>query len=327
MAYHLARFPDKHEDARRLFMDLLQTAVGLDASEVHDSTDGEALPGKVSFNLAYEDANAHAGIVGKVPSDPETPLPEPDARGARRSALFKSSIGRRATNPHRLAHSNDAVKVIDVVEGMARDDDRRHVRQLARSRAEEGQDPRRRLCGDQGGGRGRDREHRVARLPRGLHRGVSPGGPRPLARRRRGRRPAPVVRQARAALVRVAPGRPRGAGARARAALWPTATRSTPPTASGWRDTSSASTTAATRRPSTACSGARCAGSPSKNSETRACGTSAAPRAARDAHVAEPRIAIASAPRHPLLHHIRADRPFFNRLLGELPEPPPPDPR
>ena len=30
MAYPLARFPDKHEDARRLFMDLLQTAVGLD---------------------------------------------------------------------------------------------------------------------------------------------------------------------------------------------------------------------------------------------------------------------------------------------------------
>ncbi len=113
MAYHLARFPDKHEDARRLFMDLLQTAVGLDASEVHDSTDGEALPGKVSFNLAYEDANAHAGIVGKVPSDRETPLPEPTLEVG--PGAFKTLIALRATILHELAHVNHAVQAIEAV--------------------------------------------------------------------------------------------------------------------------------------------------------------------------------------------------------------------
>jgi 4-amino-4-deoxy-L-arabinose transferase-like glycosyltransferase len=35
------------------------------------------------------------------------------------------------------------------------------------------------------------------------------------------------------------------------------------------------------------------------------CGASAAPRATRDAHVAEPRSAIACGPRHPRLHHVR----------------------
>jgi hypothetical protein len=113
LAYHLARFPDKHEEARRLFMNLLQSAVGLDASEVHDSTDGEALPGKVSFNLGYEDANAHAGIVGKLPSDRETPLPEPTLEVGPLS--FTTLTALRATVLHELAHVNHAVRAIEAV--------------------------------------------------------------------------------------------------------------------------------------------------------------------------------------------------------------------
>src|SRR3954467_10737816 len=48
-------------------------------------------------------------------------------------------------------------------------------------------------------------------------------------------------------------------------------------------------------------------------------GTSAAPRATRDAHVAEPRIAVACGPRHPRLHHIsRTDHFWTNPQAGVL---------
>jgi len=113
LAHHLAAKPDTQEDGRRLFMNLLQSAVGLDASELHDSTGGAALPGKVSFNLAYEDANAHAGIVGKLPSDRETPLPEPTLEVG--PGAFTTLIALRATILHELAHVNHAVMAIEAV--------------------------------------------------------------------------------------------------------------------------------------------------------------------------------------------------------------------
>jgi hypothetical protein len=112
-AHKLARDPEQHEQARELYLELLQTAVGLRPSEVHDSTGGEALPGKVSFDLAYEDANAHAGIVGKVPSDRVTPLPDPTLEVG--PGAFTTLTSLRATILHEFAHVNHAVQAIEAV--------------------------------------------------------------------------------------------------------------------------------------------------------------------------------------------------------------------
>jgi hypothetical protein len=112
-AERLARDPDQHEEARRLYLEVLQSVVGLGRSEVHDSTGGEPLPGKVSFNLGYTDANAHAGVVGKIPSDRETPLPEPTLEVG--PGAFKTLPELRATLLHELAHVNHAVQALDAV--------------------------------------------------------------------------------------------------------------------------------------------------------------------------------------------------------------------
>jgi len=112
-AEKLARNPDRHAEARGLYIDLLQSAVGLDASEVHDSTGGDALPGKVSFDLTYDGANAHAGIVGKLPSDRETPMPEPTLELG--PGAFEDLASLRGTILHELAHVNHAVQAIEAV--------------------------------------------------------------------------------------------------------------------------------------------------------------------------------------------------------------------
>jgi hypothetical protein len=112
-AERLARNPDKHEEARRLYVDLLVSAVGLDAFDVHDSTGGDPLPGKVSFDLSYLDANAHAGIVGKLPSDRETPMPEPTLELG--PGAFEDLPSLRGTILHELAHVNHAVQAIEAV--------------------------------------------------------------------------------------------------------------------------------------------------------------------------------------------------------------------
>jgi hypothetical protein len=112
-AHRLARNPEKHEEARRLYLDLLQSAVGLDPSEVHDSTGGEPQPGKVSFSLDYEDANAHAGVAGPVPSDRESALPEPTLELG--PGAFTTLAALRATLLHEFAHVDHAAEAIEAV--------------------------------------------------------------------------------------------------------------------------------------------------------------------------------------------------------------------
>jgi len=113
LANRLALDPERHEEARRLFLLILQNAVGLDDSELHDSTGGEALPGKVSFDLSYTGANAHAGVAGKVPSDRETPLPEPTLELGPGSFLSLPEL--RGTLLHEFTHVHHAVQTIEAV--------------------------------------------------------------------------------------------------------------------------------------------------------------------------------------------------------------------
>jgi hypothetical protein len=113
-AERLARVPDTHEQSRRLYLDLLTSAVGLDPSDVHDSSGGEPLPGKVSFDLTYTEANAHAGIVGKLPSDRKTVLPQPTLELG--PGAFDDVVALRATLLHEFAHVNHAVQAIEAVE-------------------------------------------------------------------------------------------------------------------------------------------------------------------------------------------------------------------
>ncbi len=112
-AHRLALNPEQHEEARRLYMELLQTAVGLARSEVVDSTDGDPQPGKVSFSLKYKEANAHAGVVGAVPSDRESPLPEPILEVG--PGAFRTLAELRATLLHEFVHLNHAVQTLEAV--------------------------------------------------------------------------------------------------------------------------------------------------------------------------------------------------------------------
>lgn len=112
-AERLARDPEQREEARGLYLQLLQSAVGLDDSELHDSTDGDALPGKVSFNLKYTKANAHAGVAGAVPSDRDSPLPEPTLELG--PGAFKTLAELRGTILHEFTHLRHAVQTIEAV--------------------------------------------------------------------------------------------------------------------------------------------------------------------------------------------------------------------
>jgi hypothetical protein len=89
--------------------------VGLAPADVHDCTGGEALPGKVSFNLDHPPSSkAHAGVAGAIPSDRDTPLPEPTLVVGPGS--FGDLVSLRATLLHEFSHVNHATKTIAAVE-------------------------------------------------------------------------------------------------------------------------------------------------------------------------------------------------------------------
>ncbi len=92
--------------ARRVYLGALATATGLVEADLHDATGATAEPGKVSFDLGYEDANAHAGITGKLPSDRTTPLPEATLTVG--PGAFTGFAALRATVLHEFEHVNHA---------------------------------------------------------------------------------------------------------------------------------------------------------------------------------------------------------------------------
>jgi hypothetical protein len=102
------------ELARKVYLGALETATGLDPSELHDATGGKAEPGKVSFDLGYKDANAHAGITGKLPSDRTTPLPEGTLTIG--PGAFLGFAALRATVLHEFEHVNHARQAKAAVE-------------------------------------------------------------------------------------------------------------------------------------------------------------------------------------------------------------------
>lgn len=104
----------KKLEARPLYLGLLETAVGLDRSEIHDSTGGKPVPGKLSFNLDYMDANAHAGVAGEIPSDRTTPLPEPTLELG--PLAFEDLPSLRATLLHEFTHLNHHTQTVAAVE-------------------------------------------------------------------------------------------------------------------------------------------------------------------------------------------------------------------
>ena len=64
------------------------------------------MPGKVSFDLGYKDANAHAGVAGALPADRDTVLPEPTLTVGPGS--FTTIGNLRATVLHEFTHVNHA---------------------------------------------------------------------------------------------------------------------------------------------------------------------------------------------------------------------------
>lgn len=105
--------PEKRATARSAYLYLLTDAIGLREDDVHDSTGGEAAPGKVSFNLDHRDSSAHAGVAGAIPSDRTTPLPEPTLEVGPRA--FGDLIALRGTLLHEFTHLGHAVKTIEAV--------------------------------------------------------------------------------------------------------------------------------------------------------------------------------------------------------------------
>jgi hypothetical protein len=96
--------------AARAHLRLLTVDVGLAASDVHDSTGGKALPGKVSFDLDHTDSAAHAGVAGALPADRTSSLPEPTLEVGPRA--FSNLPELRATLLHEFSHQNHAALAI-----------------------------------------------------------------------------------------------------------------------------------------------------------------------------------------------------------------------
>jgi hypothetical protein len=105
---------DRMLAARQIYTNILVNWVGLAPTEVHDSSAGPALPGKVNFNIGLKDVRGHAGEPGKLPSDRDTQLVRPTLEVG--PFAFEDVISLRGTIQHEFSHVHHAEKAIAAVE-------------------------------------------------------------------------------------------------------------------------------------------------------------------------------------------------------------------
>ena len=100
--------------ARPWFINVLVRDVGLKRSEIHDSSGGDVVPGKINFNVHLKGANAHAGIKGALPCDRDTELPVPSLEVG--PLAFGDLVALRGTLLHEYEHMRHAEKAIEAVQ-------------------------------------------------------------------------------------------------------------------------------------------------------------------------------------------------------------------
>ena len=99
--------------ARPWFINTLVRDVGLKRTEIHDSSGGDSLPGKINFNVHLKDANAHAGIKGALPADRDSELPVPKLEVG--PLAFGDLVALRGTLLHEYEHMRHAEQAIEAV--------------------------------------------------------------------------------------------------------------------------------------------------------------------------------------------------------------------
>jgi hypothetical protein len=100
--------------ARPWFINVLVRDIGLKRSEIHDSSGGDVLPGKINFNVHLKGVNAHAGITGALPCDRDTALPVPSLEVG--PLAFGDFVALRGTLLHEYEHMRHAETAIEAVE-------------------------------------------------------------------------------------------------------------------------------------------------------------------------------------------------------------------
>ncbi len=100
--------------ARPWYINVLVRELGLRRSEIHDSSGGDVVPGKVNFNVHLKGANAHAGIKGALPSDRDSELPVPSLEVG--PLAFGDLVALRGTLLHEYEHMRHAEKAIEAVQ-------------------------------------------------------------------------------------------------------------------------------------------------------------------------------------------------------------------
>ncbi len=100
--------------ARPWFINVLVRDVGLKRSEIHDSSGGDVVPGKINFNVHFKDANAHAGITGALPCDRDSELPVPSLELG--PLAFGDLVALRGTLLHEYEHMRHSEKAIEAVQ-------------------------------------------------------------------------------------------------------------------------------------------------------------------------------------------------------------------
>jgi hypothetical protein len=106
--------PERKTLARRMLCNLLVSEVGLQPDDVHDSTDGDTVPGKVNVNVDLDDARGHAGKPGPVPCDRTTPLEVPTLEIG--PLAFNNPISLRGTVLHEFEHIHHTEKAVAAIE-------------------------------------------------------------------------------------------------------------------------------------------------------------------------------------------------------------------
>jgi hypothetical protein len=100
--------------ARPWFINTLVRDVGLRRTEIHDSSGGDSLPGKINFNVHLKDANAHAGIEGALTADRDSELPVPKLEVG--PLAFGDPVALRGTLLHEYEHMRHAETAIEAVQ-------------------------------------------------------------------------------------------------------------------------------------------------------------------------------------------------------------------
>jgi hypothetical protein len=114
--YQVTRDGTVRSAAEEIFRELTEQGMAVGPEEVHVVRSGNPVPGKYNFDIDIGDeARAHGGVTGDVPTTLEGPLPEPTLTLGPLAFDQRSPLGTYATVRHELEHVKHATLAIEWV--------------------------------------------------------------------------------------------------------------------------------------------------------------------------------------------------------------------